>query len=312
MAVLTLGTVAFDTIETPFGNSGKVVGGAASYIALAVSHFVRKQHLVSVIGEDFPQEFLSELSGRGACLNGLTRVEGGESFHWSGKYHNDMVGRDTLATDLNVLIGWEPRVCKSGNNANFVMLGNLDPAVQLAVLDQVAAPKLVVLDTMNFWMDVALDNLKKMITRVDVLTVNDEEARQLTGEHFLPKAARAIHAMGPKTVVIKKGEHGALMFQGEKVFFAPAFPLEKVVDPTGAGDTFAGGFIGYLASRHEATGEVSWEDMKQAVTVGSVMASFTCEAFGTSGLQALTAESTQRRWEEYTQLTACGPLVWPA
>ena len=312
MAVLTLGTVAFDTIETPFGNSGKVVGGAASYIALAVSHFVRKQHLVSVIGEDFPQAFLSELSGRGACLNGLTRVEGGESFHWSGKYHEDMVGRDTLATDLNVLIGWEPRVCKSGNNADFVMLGNLDPAVQLAVLDQVAAPKLVVLDTMNFWMDVALDNLKNIIARVDVLTVNDEEARQLTGEHFLPKAARAIHAMGPKTVVIKKGEHGALMFQDEKVFFAPAFPLEKVVDPTGAGDTFAGGFIGYLASRHEATGEVSWEDMKQAVTVGSVMASFTCEAFGTSGLQALTAEDTLRRWEEYTQLTSCGPLVWPA
>ncbi len=312
MAVLTLGTVAFDTIETPFGNSGKVVGGAASYIALAVSHFVRKQHLVSVIGEDFPQAFLSELSGRGACLNGLTRVEGGESFHWSGKYHEDMVGRDTLATDLNVLIGWEPRVCKSGNNADFVMLGNLDPTVQLAVLDQVAAPKLVVLDTMNFWMDVALDNLKNVIARVDVLTVNDEEARQLTGEHFLPKAARAIHAMGPKTVVIKKGEHGALMFQDEKVFFAPAFPLEKVVDPTGAGDTFAGGFIGYLASRHEATGEVSWEDMKQAVTVGSVMASFTCEAFGTSGLQALTAEDTLRRWEEYTQLTSCGPLVWPA
>ncbi len=312
MAVLTLGTVAFDTIETPFGNSGKVVGGAASYIALAVSHFVRKQHLVSVIGEDFPQAFLSELSGRGACLNGLTRVEGGESFHWSGKYHEDMVGRDTLATDLNVLIGWEPRVCKSGNNADFVMLGNLDPTVQLAVLDQVAAPKLVVLDTMNFWMDVALDNLKNVIARVDVLTLNDEEARQLTGEHFLPKAARAIHAMGPKTVVIKKGEHGALMFQDEKVFFAPAFPLEKVVDPTGAGDTFAGGFIGYLASRHEATGEVSWEDMKQAVTVGSVMASFTCEAFGTSGLQALTAEDTLRRWEEYTQLTSCGPLVWPA
>lgn len=312
MAVLTLGTVAFDTIETPFGNSGKVVGGAASYIALAVSHFVRKQHLVSVIGEDFPQAFLSELSGRGACLNGLTRVDGGESFHWSGKYHDDMVGRDTLATDLNVLIGWEPRVCKSGNNADFVMLGNLDPAVQLAVLDQVAAPKLVALDTMNFWMDVALDNLKNVIARADVLTVNDEEARQLTGEHFLPKAARAIHAMGPKTVVIKKGEHGALMFQDEKVFFAPAFPLEKVVDPTGAGDTFAGGFIGYLASRHEATGEVSWEDMKQAVTVGSVMASFTCEAFGTLGLQALTAEDTLRRWEEYTQLTACGPLVWPA
>lgn len=312
MSVLTLGTVAFDTIETPFGSSGKVVGGAASYIALAVSHFVRKQHLVSVIGEDFPQEFLSELSGRGACLNGLTRVEGGESFHWAGKYHDDMVGRDTLATDLNVLIGWEPKVCKSGNNAEFVMLGNLDPAVQLAVLDQVAAPKLVVLDTMNFWMDVALDNLKKIIGRVDVLTVNDEEARQLTGEHFLPKAARAIHAMGPKTVVIKKGEHGALMFQGEKVFFAPAFPLEKVVDPTGAGDTFAGGFIGYLASRHEASGEVSWEDMKQAVTMGSVMASFTCEAFGTSGLKALTVEDTKGRWEDYNQLTACGAISWPS
>ena len=192
MSVLTLGTVAFDTIETPFGNSGKVVGGAASYIALAVSHFVKKQHLVSVIGEDFPQEFLAELSGRGACLNGLTRVEGGESFHWAGKYHDDMVGRDTLATDLNVLIGWEPKVCASGSQADFVMLGNLDPAVQLAVLDQVQGPKLVVLDTMNFWMDVALDNLEKVIGRVDVLTVNDEEARQLTGEHFLPKAAAAI------------------------------------------------------------------------------------------------------------------------
>ena len=310
MSVLTLGTVAFDTIETPFGNSGKVVGGAASYIALAVSHFVKKQHLVSVIGEDFPQEFLAELSGRGACLNGLTRVEGGESFHWAGKYHDDMVARDTLATDLNVLIGWEPQVCKSGNNADFVMLGNLDPAFQLAVLDQVAAPKLVVLDTMNFWMDVALDNLKKIIGRVDVLTVNDEEARQLTGEHFLPKAAAAIHAMGPQTVVIKKGEHGALMFQGGEVFFAPAYPLDKVVDPTGAGDTFAGGFVGYLASRHQESGTLTWEDMKQAVVVGSVMASFTCEAFGTSGLAALTKEDNQKRWEAYRKLTACEAIQW--
>jgi len=310
MSVLTLGTVAFDTIETPFGNSGKVVGGAASYIALAVAHFVKKQHLVSVIGEDFPQEFLAELSGRGACLNGLTRVEGGESFHWAGKYHDDMVGRDTLATDLNVLIGWEPQVCKSGNNADFVMLGNLDPAVQLTVLDQVAAPKLVVLDTMNFWMDVALDNLKKIISRVDVLTVNDEEARQLTGEHFLPKAAAAIHAMGPQTVVIKKGEHGALMFQGGEVFFAPAYPLDKVVDPTGAGDTFAGGFVGYLASRNQEAGTLTWEDMKQAVVVGSVMASFTCEAFGTSGLEALTKEDTQKRWEAYRKLTACEAIRW--
>ena len=311
MSVLTLGTVAFDTIETPFGNSGKVVGGAASYISLAVSHFVRKQHLVSVIGEDFPQAFLSELSGRGACLNGLTRVEGGESFHWSGKYHDDMVGRDTLATDLNVLIGWEPRVCASGSHADFVMLGNLDPAVQMAVLDQVNAPKLVVLDTMNFWMDVALDNLKNIIGRVDVLTVNDEEARQLTGEHFLPKAARAIHAMGPTTVVIKKGEHGALMFQGGEVFFAPAYPLEKVVDPTGAGDTFAGGFVGYLAACSERTGKVSWDDMKQAVVMGSVMASFTCEAFGTDGLKALTVSDMETRMKAYKEMTACGPIVWP-
>ena len=310
MSVLTLGTVAFDTIETPFGNSGKVVGGAASYIALAVSHFVKKQHLVSVIGEDFPQEFLAELSGRGACLNGLTRVEGGESFHWAGKYHDDMVGRDTLATDLNVLIGWEPKVCASGSQADFVMLGNLDPAVQLAVLDQVQGPKLVVLDTMNFWMDVALDNLEKVIGRVDVLTVNDEEARQLTGEHFLPKAAAAIHAMGPQTVVIKKGEHGALMFQGGEVFFAPAFPLDKVVDPTGAGDTFAGGFVGHLASRHQESGALTWDDMKQAVVVGSVMASFTCEAFGTSGLAALSKADTQKRWEAYRKLTACDPIHW--
>ena len=311
MSVLTLGTVAFDTIETPFGSSGKVVGGAASYIALAVSQFVRKQHLVSVIGEDFPQEFLTELSGRGTCLNGLSLVKGGKSFHWSGKYHQDMVQRDTLATDLNVLVGWEPKVCKSGNKADFVMLGNLDPEVQLVVLDQVNAPQVVVLDTMNFWMDIAMENLKKVISRVDVLTVNDEEARQLTGEYFLPKAARAIHKMGPKTVVIKKGEHGALMFQDNKVFFAPAFPLEEVTDPTGAGDTFAGGFIGYLASRQEATGEVTWEDMKQAVVVGSVMASFTCEAFGTSKLRSLSMVDVQQRWREYTKLTESGLISWP-
>jgi len=311
MSVLTLGTVAFDTIDTPFGSSGKVVGGAASYIALAVSHFAAKQHVVSVIGNDFPETFLDELTDRGAGLEGLTRVADGKSFHWSGSYHNDMVGRDTLATDLNVLVGWEPKVCSQGAEASFVMLGNLDPAVQLAVLDQMSSPKLVVLDTMNFWMDVALENLKKVVTRVDVLTVNDEEARQLTGEHFLPKAAKAIHAMGPSTVVIKKGEHGALMFQEGQTFFAPAYPLEHVVDPTGAGDTFAGGFVGYLSARHLAKGEVTWDDMKQAVTVGSVMASFTCEAFGTDGLKSLTVEDMKVRWREYKALTACGELVWP-
>ena len=311
MSVLTLGTVAFDTIATPFGNSGKVVGGAASYIALAVSHFTYEQHVVSVIGEDFPAAFLDELGKRGAGLDGLTQVEGGESFHWSGSYHNDMVGRDTLATDLNVLIGWEPAVCAAGAEADFVMLGNLDPEVQLKVLDQIHTPKLVVLDTMNFWMDVALDNLKKVIGRVDVLTVNDEEARQLTGKHFLPQAAEAIHAMGPKTVVIKKGEHGALMFHRGEVFFAPAYPLDKVVDPTGAGDTFAGGFVGYLAARAAATGATTWEDMKQAVTVGSVMASFTCEAFGTEGLASLDVDTLRARHDAYLALTACGDVVWP-
>ena len=311
MSVLTLGTVAFDTIATPFANSGKVVGGAASYIALAVSHFTNEQHVVSVIGEDFPEAFLDELRKRGAGLDGLTQVEGGESFHWSGSYHNDMVGRDTLATDLNVLIGWEPAVCAAGAQADFVMLGNLDPEVQLKVLDQIHTPKLAVLDTMNFWMDAALDNLKKVIGRVDVLTVNDEEARQLTGKHFLPQAAEAIHAMGPKTVVIKKGEHGALMFHQGEVFFAPAYPLDKVVDPTGAGDTFAGGFVGYLAARAAATGATTWEDMKQAVTVGSVMASFTCEAFGTEGLASLDVDTLRARHEAYLALTACGDVVWP-
>ena len=310
--MLTLGTVAFDTIETPFGSSGKVVGGAASYIALAASHFASEQHVVSVIGDDFPSEFLDELKGRGARLEGLTRVEGGESFHWSGSYHQDLVGRDTLATDLNVLLEWEPRVGEAGSKAQFVMLGNLDPQVQLNVLDQLDHPRLVVLDTMNFWMDVALENLKKIIARVDVLTVNDEEARQLTGEYFLPKAAKAIHEMGPATVVIKKGEHGSLMFQGGHTFFAPAFPLEHVVDPTGAGDTFAGGFVGYLAKQHDAQGKIGWEDMKQAVTVGSVMASFTCEAFGTSRLRELTKEEMKLRWAQYNNLTQVGPIDWAA
>ena len=311
MSVLTLGTVAFDTIDTPYGSSGKVVGGAASYIALAAAHFAKEQHVVSVVGNDFPEAFLADLERRGARLDGLTRVADGASFHWAGSYHQDMVGRDTLATDLNVLVGWEPRVCERGMQADVVMLGNLDPAVQLAVLDQIATPKLVVLDTMNFWMDVALENLKTVISRVDVLTVNDEEARQLSGEHFLPKAARVLHAMGPTTVVIKKGEHGALMFQEGRVFFAPAYPVEHVVDPTGAGDTFAGGFVGYLWAKHQATGELTWDAMKEAVTVGSVMASFTCEAFGTAGLAALTVEAMKARWDAYNALTACGPIAWP-
>ena len=257
MSVLTLGTVAFDTIATPFGNSGKVVGGAASYIALAVvSHFTDEQTRGQCHWRGLPRSFPGRVAQRGAGLDGLTQVKGGESFHWSGSYHNDMVGRDTLATDLNVLIGWEPAVCEAGAEADFVMLGNLDPEVQLKVLDQIHTPKLVVLDTMNFWMDVALDNLKKVIGRVDVLTVNDEEARQLTGKHFLPQAAEAIHAMGPKTVVIKKGARGAHV-PPRRGLFAPAYLLDKVVDPTGAGDTFAGGFVGYPCPRVLATGSTT-------------------------------------------------------
>ena len=310
-SVVVVGTVAFDSIKTPFGERERIVGGAGTYIGWSASRLGMRTGLVSVIGEDFPKTELENMAEAGMNLEGVACPQGGKSFFWSGSYHMDMNGRDTLATDLNVLIGWEPKVAESGKTAEFVMLGNLDPAVQGAVLDQITSPKLVVLDTMNFWMDVALEPLKKVIGRVDVLTVNDEEARQLTGEHFLPKAARAIHAMGPKTVVIKKGEHGALMFQGEHTFFAPAYPLEKVTDPTGAGDTFAGGFVGHLAAQHEAHGEVTWDHMKQAMTVGSVMASFTCEAFGTEGIAQLTASDVKERWSAYRALTDCGTVSWP-
>jgi sugar/nucleoside kinase (ribokinase family) len=295
MSLVIVGTVAFDSIETPSGKADRVVGGAASYIALAASHFVREQELISVIGEDFPDEFLSTLTSRGVNTNGLVTIVGGKSFFWEGSYHEDLMGRDTVTTELNVLEGWVPVVPENSKSAKYVMLGNLDPSVQRSVLDQMSSrPDLVVLDTMNFWMDIAMDSLKEVIAKVDVLMINDEEARQLTGFKTLPLAAAAVHKMGPKTVVIKKGEHGAIMFEEGKTFFSPAMPLEKVIDPTGAGDTFAGGFIGYLAR----LGDTSWEAKKQAVVVGSVLASFTCEDFGTERLQTLKESEWHSRMRE--------------
>ncbi|MDA0303521.1 MAG: PfkB family carbohydrate kinase [Bacteroidetes bacterium] len=299
MSLIIVGTVAFDAIQTPFGSSGKVVGGAASYIGLSASQFVKEQHIISVIGDDFPQAFVEELESRGIQTEGLERRAGEKSFFWEGKYHMDMNSRDTLTTELNVLADFQPRVPEAAQSASYVMLGNLDPSVQLSVLDQLyARPKLVVLDTMNFWMDIALEPLKKVLERVDVLTINDEEARQLSGEHSLVKAANKILTMGPSTLVIKKGEHGALLFNEDEIFFAPALPLEEVLDPTGAGDTFAGGFIGYLAH----TDDTSFTNMKRAVVLGSAMASFACEKFGTDRLMELTQAELDIRIQRFVDL----------
>lgn len=300
MSLIVVGTVAFDSIKTPVGQVDRVVGGAASYIALAASHFVNNQELISVIGEDFPANFLEELCSRGVNQAGLKLVEGEKSFFWEGSYHDDLIGRDTLVTELNVLEGWTPEVPDEAKETDFVMLGNLDPSVQSSVLDQMTStPRLAVLDTMNFWMDIAMDSLKAVIGRVNVLMINDDEARQLSGEESLTLAAEKIQMMGPETVVIKKGEHGAMMFEGAKKFFAPAFPLDEVVDPTGAGDTFAGGFTGLLASRNST----DWEDKKQAVLAGAVLASFTCEKFGTERLLSLTTEEWKKRVEDLQEMT---------
>lgn len=305
MSLIAVGTIAFDSIKTPVGQADRVVGGAASYICLAASHFVKKQNLISVIGEDFPKEFLKELKSRGVDQNGLKLIEGGKSFFWEGSYHDDLIKRDTLLTELNVLEGWSPVVPDEAKNTEFVMLGNLDPSIQTSVLDQMSIkPRLVVLDTMNFWMDIAMDNLKSVISRVNVLMINDDEARQLSGENSLINAAKEIHKLGPETVVIKKGEHGALMFENNKKFFAPAYPLDKVVDPTGAGDTFAGGFIGLLASKN-STG---WEEKKQAIVAGAVLASFTCEEFGTKKLAELTKNDWQERVKNLQDMSRVEPL----
>jgi sugar/nucleoside kinase (ribokinase family) len=299
MSLLVVGTVAFDAIETPFGKTDKIVGGAASYIALAASYFHRNIHLVSVIGDDFPDSFLNTLKGAGVSLDGLQVKKGEKSFFWSGKYHNDLNTRDTLDTQLNVLEKFDPVVPEAAKNCDFLMLGNLVPAVQQSVIKQLKKrPKLIVLDTMNFWMDIAMDELKKTLAMIDVLTINDSEARQLSGEYSLVKAAQKILAMGPKVLVIKKGEHGALLFNKEEVFFAPALPLEEVYDPTGAGDSFAGGFIGYLAK----TGDISFENMKRAIIFGSAMASFTVEKFGTERLIGLSQEDVEDRVQEFVEL----------
>lgn len=299
MSLLTVGTVAFDAIETPFGKTDKIVGGAASYIALAASYFNQDIHLVSVIGDDFPQDFLNILKKSGVNLEGLQIKKGEKSFFWRGKYHNDLNSRDTLDTQLNVLADFNPVVPESARNSDFLMLGNLVPAVQQSVIKQMAKrPKLIVLDTMNFWMDIAMDDLRKTLTMIDVLTINDAEARQLSGEYSLVKAAQKILQMGPQFLVIKKGEHGALLFNKEEVFFAPALPLEEVYDPTGAGDSFAGGFIGYLAK----TRDISFENMKRAIIFGSAMASFTVEKFGTERLIGLTPENVEARVQEFVDL----------
>lgn len=287
MSLLVVGTVAFDDVETPFGRAEKIVGGAATYISLAAANFTKAVNLVSVIGDDFPQETLAHMQASGVNLDGLQVKEGEKSFFWAGRYHNNMNDRDTLDTQLNVLATFDPVLPESYRDASYVMLGNLTPAVQMRVLDQLKQrPKLVALDTMNFWMNTAMEELREVLTRIDILTINDEEARQLSGEHSLVKAAAAIHKMGPRYLVIKKGEHGALLFEDNHIFFAPALPLAEVFDPTGAGDTFAGGFMGYLAS----TQDTSFENMKRAVIYGSAMASFCVEKFGIERLKDLSDE----------------------
>lgn len=299
MSLLVVGTVAFDAIETPFGKTDKIIGGAATYISLAASYFTKKINLVAVVGEDFPGESINMMKQHHVNTEGLQIKKGEKSFFWSGKYHNDMNSRDTLVTELNVLADFNPVVPASYKDCEFLMLGNLQPSVQQQVLAQLPKrPKLVVMDTMNFWMNVAWDELVKTLKLVDVLTINDEEARILSKEYSLVKAAQKILAMGPKVVVIKKGEHGALLFNKEQVFFAPALPLEDVFDPTGAGDTFAGGFIGYLAK----TKDISFENMKRAIIFGSAMASFCVEKFGTERLINLNQEQVDERVKQFINL----------
>jgi sugar/nucleoside kinase (ribokinase family) len=299
MSLLSVGTVAFDDIETPAGRAEKVIGGACTYISMAASYFVKPVQIVSVVGGDFPLDMLDYLRARGVDLEGLQIKENEKSFFWAGKYHRDLNTRDTLDTQLNVLATFDPKLPAAYREPNFLMLGNLTPAVQLRVLAQLKRrPKLIAMDTMNFWMDNAMDDLRKVMKKVDVLTINDEEARQLTGEHALVKAAKAIYGMGPKFLVIKKGEHGALLFHKHLIFYAPALPLAEVVDPTGAGDTFAGGFMGWIAK----TGDVSFENLKKGVIYGSAMASFCVEKFSVERLKGLTPAMINKRVGQFAEL----------
>ncbi len=298
--LLIIGTVAFDAIETPFGKTDKILGGSATYISLSASQFGINSGIVSVVGGDFPKKYLEKLNLRNINTDGIEIIENEKTFFWSGKYHNDLNSRDTLITDLNVLANFKPIIPENFINTDYLLLGNLHPAVQMAVIKQIPVrPKLVVLDTMNFWMDKTWNELMEVIAKIDVITINDEEARQLSGEYSLVKAAHKIQEMGPKYVVIKKGEHGALLFNDDNVFFAPALPLEEVFDPTGAGDTFAGGFIGHITK----TGDISFENMKRAVIAGSNLASFCVEKFGTERMENLSPEEIQKRLLQFKQLT---------
>jgi len=300
MSLLVIGSVAFDAIETPFGKTDKIIGGAATYISLSASYFTQDISLIAVVGDDFPQDYINLLKAKGINTDGLQIKQGEKSFFWSGRYFNDMNSRETLITELNVLGDFDPIVPEQLNAPDFLMLGNLAPVVQSTLIGRLAKkPQLIVMDTMNFWMDIALEDLKHTLSMVDVLTINDEEARQLSGEYSLIKASRKIRAMGPKYLIIKKGEHGALLFYNEEVFFCPAMLLEDVFDPTGAGDTFAGGFIGYLAK----TGDISFENMKRALIYGSAMASFCVEKFGTENIMDIQAEALRDRVSRFKALS---------
>ncbi len=301
MSLITVGTMAFDAIETPFGKTDKITGGSALYVAYAASNFVKPVQQISIVGDDFPKEEMEELMKRGVQLEGVEIVPGKKSFFWSGRYHEDMNSRDTLVTDLNVLADFNPKVPDSYQGAEFLMLGNLAPATQISVIKQLKQrPKLIAMDTMNFWMEIAMPDLKEVLKQVDLLMVNDAEARQLTGHFSIVKAAKSILAMGPKYLIIKKGEHGALLFDNDSVFFAPALPLEEVFDPTGAGDTFAGGFMGHLAK----TGDISFANMKRGIIVGSAMASFCVEKFGATRLKEVTRDDINNRIQEFKDLVS--------
>lgn len=300
MKLLVVGSVAFDAIETPFGKTDKILGGAATYIGITSSIMGVKSGIVSVVGGDFPQEYLDMFTKRDINIEGIEIVKEGKTFFWAGRYHNDLNSRDTLATEVNVLENFDPKIPESMQDAEVLLLGNLHPGVQLSVLEKMNnRPKLVILDTMNFWMDTAMDVLQQMIAKTDVISINDEEARQLSGEYSLPKAAKKIHEMGPKFVIIKKGEHGALLFHDNKNFAIPALPLEEVFDPTGAGDTFAGGFASYLAKK----GTFDFETMKSAIIVGSAMASYTVEKFGTQRIEEISEADMLARIEKFKELT---------
>jgi sugar/nucleoside kinase (ribokinase family) len=301
MSLLTVGSVAFDKLETPFGKTDKIIGGAATYISLAASYFIKKNNIVGIVGGDFPAEMIGILQNHGINTDGLEVDSNGKTFFWWGKYHNDMNSRDSIETQLNVLENYQPQIPDSYQDCEYLMLGNMVPSAQHATLKKFyTRPKFVLLDTMNMWMDIAMDDLITVISEVDCLTINDSEARQLSGEYSLRKAAKTILAMGPKSLIIKKGEHGALLFQDDRIFFCPALPLEDVFDPTGAGDTFAGGLIGYLAK----TDDLSFENMKRGIIYGSAMASFCVERFGTERIQNLTEEEINNRVSEFIQLSS--------